>query len=503
VGRFLARPLDAAFYRGVCRAGGDVRERRVLSGFEGAAIDVEAGSLLSLELLEKPQIVGLFAFNRDDPLERVWHQSLISESVFLTPVARLWGTLPLNRPLLTMVLDSLTDRLGPGHAHHVGLGGSGTPADWAQVGGRPDVATTWEQLSRLLEARGAGSHLLTQNVSLFQRSRIDPVVQSVEVLPSLARTGDRVAFFAEIDLCVLLALSPYLDGAVDPGDPVACEPGAVRIEVTRPVAAPLGWPYDAAPDRGSDHRVARGTGRALRRARYPFDAAFYERVAAAEARPVSRKLVPGGSGHGFRVEAGSTFAFTLVEGAQIVDVCLVNADDPAEYYATGPQLAIEGGRIGRWTRLWGNAPRSRPLATCVADSVGARVRDGLLANHISHSDCCSGAFWLAVSGRHRRSCYDNLCDALAMVGLDARAFQGNVNLFMSAALDPDTGDLVEGKSTAVRGDKIVFYAEIPLHVALSVCPAGPGGPPGDRPETKPHAVEVEVAETGIAPLGWG
>jgi uncharacterized protein YcgI (DUF1989 family) len=260
------------------------------------------------------------------------------------------------------------------------------------------------------------------------------------MLPSRAEAGDGVTFFAEIDLCVL-AVPRH---------------GELRCVVSRPVADPLGWRFDPPRERRE-----------------------------ASAGPV----VPGGAGHGFRVEAGSTFALNLVDGPQIVDVCLLNADDPTEYYATGRQLAIEGGRVGKGTRLWS---QRRPLATCVVDTVGERVHDPLLANHICHSDCCSAPFWRAVTGTARRSCYDNICDGLAAVGLDERAYHGNVNLFMSAALDPETGDLVEGASTATRGDRIAFRAEIPLHVALSVCPAGPGGPPGDRGEAAPAAIEVEL-----------
>jgi uncharacterized protein YcgI (DUF1989 family) len=416
MGRFLARPLDTAFYDRLSRAQVEAGARRVSP--EGAAIDLDAGSLLSVELCENAQTVDLFAFNREDPYERIWHQSLVSESVFLTPPARLWGTLPRYRPLLTLVSASLTDQ------HHVVLGGTDSAG----------------RLAALMESRGVPGHLLTQNVSLFQRSEIDPARQALEVLPSLAEAGDRVTLFAEIELCVL----------------VVPRHGELRVALSRPVADPLGWGFVSPAER---REVGAGT------------------------------VVPGGAGHGFRVEASSTFAITLVEGPQIVDVCLLNAGDPTEYYATGRQLAIEGGRIGKGTRLWS---QHRPLATCVLDTVGERVHDPLLANHICHSDCCSGPFWRAATGTARRSCYDNICDGLASVGLDERAYHGNVNLFMSAALDPETGDLVEGTSAALRGDKIAFRAEVPLHVALSVCPAGPGGPPRERGETAPVAIEVEL-----------
>jgi uncharacterized protein YcgI (DUF1989 family) len=402
--RFLNRPLDAAFYERLARTPVEGRELLVPAG--GTALELAAGSLLSLALCEDGQSIDLFAFNRDDPYERIWHQSLVSESVFLAPPARLWGTLPRYRPLLTLVSASFTDR------HHVVLGGT-------------DSA---KQLAALMEARGVPGHLLTQNISLFQRSRINPVRQAVEARPSLAAAGDNVTLFAEIDLCVLLVPRR----------------GAVRAKVGAPVTTPLGWPSVAAV---------------------------------------------GGTGRGFRLEAGESFSITLVEGPQIVDVCLLNADDPTEYYETGTQLAREGGRIGTGTRLWS---RARPLATCVLDTVGERVHAPLLANHICHSDCCSPAFWQAISGEVRSSCYDNLCDGLAAVGLDERAYHGNINLFMSAALDPATGDLVEATSAAIQGDRIAFRAEVRLFVALSVCPAGPGGPPGERGETRPAAIEVEI-----------
>ena len=97
------------------------------------------------------------------------------------------------------------------------------------------------------------------------------------------------------------------------------------------------------------------------RATYPFVASFYESL---EAKRPSFGLVDSQAvlpleGFGFRVEAGSAFRFVMLEGPQIIDACLLNADDPDEYYSTGPQLAIEGGRITRGTRLWGSPPRSR------------------------------------------------------------------------------------------------------------------------------------------------
>ncbi len=247
---------------------------------------------------------------------------------------------------------------------------------------------------------------------------------------------------------------------------------------------------------------------ALPRARYPFDAVFYDRLHAGRGgfAPVATYRVTAGTGFGFRVEAGQVFRFVLVEGPQIVDACLLNADDPDEYYSTGPQLAIEGGRITRGTRLWGSPPRSRPLATCIADTVGERPSGPAPPDHVCHSDCCSDHLWRAAGVGHGRSCYGNLCDGLAQLGLDRRRFRCNVNLFMSAAFDPVSGHLVAGRSNARPGDVVEFYAELPLNVAISLCPAGAGGetsvagPAGAQAPGRP--VVVEVAATGVDPLPW-
>ena len=244
----------------------------------------------------------------------------------------------------------------------------------------------------------------------------------------------------------------------------------------------------------------------LPRARYPFASDFYENLR--ERRPsftlLASDTVEPLRGFGFRVSAGCTFRFVLIAGPQIVDVCLLNAEDPTEYYSTGPQLAIEGGRITRGTRLWGSPPRSRPLATCLADTVNERPVDGSPPDHICHTDCCSSHLWLMSTGTYHRPCYDNMRDGLAMLGVGQRAFHCNINLFMSSAFDPESGQIFVEPSNARVDDYLEFYAEIPLHVALSVCPSGSGGGArlGSTAPGSTHPIGVEIYDTHVNPLDW-
>jgi uncharacterized protein YcgI (DUF1989 family) len=246
----------------------------------------------------------------------------------------------------------------------------------------------------------------------------------------------------------------------------------------------------------------------LPRASYPFASSFYAGLDAKRASfcLVDSHVVPPLQGFGFRVEAGRTFRFAMIDGPQIIDACLLNADDPNEYYSTGPQLAIEGGRITRDTRLWGSPPRSRPLATCIADTVNERHAGDSPPDHICHTDCCSAHLWLLYTNTYHRPCYDNMRDGLAMLGLSQRAFQCNINLFMSSAIDPRSGNIYVKRSNARAADYLEFYAEVPLHVAISVCPSGAGDatsrPWQNESQAALHPIRIEIYDTQVQPLGW-
>ncbi|MGE0219552.1 DUF1989 domain-containing protein [Mycolicibacterium sp.] len=240
-------PIDAAFYDGVRAAlpKAAIRQRLRLADLGGAAVDVHAGETLDLRLLEGPQIVNLFAYNPHDPDERIWHQSVIREGLFTTRGTRIWGTMARNRPLLTVVEDTVcADPRRPFGQHHIYFGGSGTPAEWRFAGGADGVRTTWEQLAELLEDRDVDPALLLENVCFFQKSTVDQLPMRVEMLASDAAAGDHVTLFAEIDLVVLLALSPYEDGGRPAHEIGTPQPKAVEVSVSEPVATPLPWPYE-------------------------------------------------------------------------------------------------------------------------------------------------------------------------------------------------------------------------------------------------------------------
>lgn len=252
------------------------------------------------------------------------------------------------------------------------------------------------------------------------------------------------------------------------------------------------------------------TDKCLPRAVYPFPREHYETLAANRERfrIVSEHLLEA-SGHGFRVEAGQAFRFTLATGPQVLDVCMMSADDPHEHLFPGTQMAIEGGRISRFTRLWGTPPRSRPLATCIADSVRGVPSPRGTGEHFPHGAHCNPHLWQLYTGKHSRPCYDNLRYGLAMLGLNQRYIHDNLNLFMKGGYDPVTGVSIAEESDSRKGDYLEFYAETALYVAISLCPAEAGSDDlreswseDSKDAIAVNPVRVTILDTGLAPLGW-
>ncbi len=239
----------------------------------------------------------------------------------------------------------------------------------------------------------------------------------------------------------------------------------------------------------------------------PFDAGFYEHLAAAhrDFAVVSRTVVPVDTGHGARVRAGQTFRLEMVEGAQIIDLDVFSADDPSEHYHAPTQLWFEGGRVSTFTRVWGTPPRSRPLATVIADRIDHRDEGLGLRDHKAYGAHCNPHDWMLFAGFLPNTCYDNLRAACASVGLPQRAIHDNLNLYMKSALDPTTGKHLNVTSDARAGDYLQFYAETDLLICLSLCPYGDGSVVPEDWATTPvpqHPVALEIAHSGVEPLGW-
>ncbi|MEM9576469.1 MAG: DUF1989 domain-containing protein [Pseudomonadota bacterium] len=209
------------------------------------------------------------------------------------------------------------------------------------------------------------------------------------------------------------------------------------------------------------------------------DMALYE-----EARSTLTKtdevVVPPREARCFAVPAGHFFRITSVEGPQVGDLNLHNAEDVTERFYSGKTRALHGTHITTGERMWSGFPHLRPMATVTHDTLGwygidpfgGSVHDviGTRCDPYTHA-------LLSDGGQYHHCCHSNLVrslsDRLGVSRAEAEPLVHDVlNVFMCTGFTRDTGQYFMKASPVRPGDYIEFLAEIPLLGNLSACPGG-------------------------------
>jgi uncharacterized protein YcgI (DUF1989 family) len=211
------------------------------------------------------------------------------------------------------------------------------------------------------------------------------------------------------------------------------------------------------------------------------------------------------AGKAFVVKKGQSFRIICVEGAQIVDVCLWNANDYKERLWAHMTLNREGIWIAPYTRLWSNMPKFRPMVTCIADTVVNKPIHPGARHHYVIGAHCNPPLWYSVTKDRnhpfvrRYNCYCNLTRAIKPFGLKSEDLHGNMNLFMKCWIDHETG-LHPWEVTDVKpGDYMEFYAEMDTLVAASICPSASGSYHFDEKQEETKPIGIEIYDTGFDP----
>ncbi len=223
---------------------------------------------------------------------------------------------------------------------------------------------------------------------------------------------------------------------------------------------------------------------------------------AEEARqpPVDVVTIEVDTGRAIRVPQGHVFRLTCPDGAQVADVCFFNADDPKERLWANQTLKREGAYVSTGARLWGTMPHFRPLATIVADTVRARTDPADTPHHIVLGAHCNPWMWLLATGRaDHPNCYDHLCMAVDEAGIDRGLIHDNVNFFQKTKIDTVTHQYVTQVPDVEAGDYVELFAELPLVVAVSVCPMGSGRFRAESGERDPKRLIASVHPTSHQP----
>ena len=229
------------------------------------------------------------------------------------------------------------------------------------------------------------------------------------------------------------------------------------------------------------------------------DMALYEKARATLSK-TDEFLVPPREARCFSVPAGHFFRITSVEGPQVGDLNLHNADHLAERFYSGKTRALHGTHITTGERMWSSFPHLRPMATVTHDTLGwygidrfgGSVHDviGTRCDPYTHA-------LLSDGGQYHHCCHSNLTRALAdHLGIaltDAEPLVHDVlNVFMCTGFTRDTGQYFMKASPVRPDDYIEFFAEIPLLGNLSACPGGDCSTTHSSDTAACHPLLVEV-----------
>ncbi len=234
------------------------------------------------------------------------------------------------------------------------------------------------------------------------------------------------------------------------------------------------------------------------------------RAARLAAEKTAETLVPPREAGCFNVPAGHFFRITSIEGPQVGDLNLWNANDLGERFYSGKTRALHGTHVSTGDRLWSSFPAMRPMATILVDTLDWYGIDqyGGSVHDVIGTRCDPYTGNLLDGSQYHHCCHSNLTRALAdhlgVTLAEAEPLIHDVmNVFMCTGFSRDTGQYFMKASPVRPGDFIEFFAEIDLLGALSACPGGDcsTGHSSDAAPCFPLLVEIFAPPEGALP-GW-
>lgn len=220
-------------------------------------------------------------------------------------------------------------------------------------------------------------------------------------------------------------------------------------------------------------------------------------------------LVPARDARCFNVPAGCFFRITSVQGPQVGDLNLWNANNLSERFYSGKTRALHGTHLTRGDRMWSSFPTLRPMATVTDDTLDWYGFDGFggSVHDVIGTRCDPYTHNLLSGGQYHHCCHSNLTRALAdHTGQDLKAAEMAVhdvlNVFMCTGFTRDTGQYFMKASPVRPGDYIEFFAEIDLIGGLSACPGGDCSSEHSSDTAACYPLLVEVFQPTQLPNGW-
>jgi uncharacterized protein YcgI (DUF1989 family) len=178
------------------------------------------------------------------------------------------------------------------------------------------------------------------------------------------------------------------------------------------------------------------------------------------------------SGHAVTVKKGQHLRITDIEGRQVVDVAVFNADNHREKLSTSNSrtryVPPEGQEyIPRDHLTEGDTLMStlcRPMMTFITDTPEPK------GVHDTHNRMCNRFLFEAHGAESQDGCHEIIAKAVAEYGLLPEDIPDTLDVFMNYYHDCERHRWVIDTPVSKPGDYVEFRAEMDCLIGLSNCP---------------------------------
>ena len=201
----------------------------------------------------------------------------------------------------------------------------------------------------------------------------------------------------------------------------------------------------------------------------------------------------------FHVKAGNFFRIESIEGPQVGDLNLFQADNLDEKFYSGKTRALYGTHISVGDKMFSCFPYLRSLATITWDTLDwyGYDKDGGSVHDVIGTRCDPYTSKLISNNDYHYCCHSNLTRALVKeknldINNAERIVHDVLNVFMLTGFTNNTKQYFMKSSPVRPGDYLEFFAETDLLGVLSACPGGDCGTEHSSDVAKCFPLKVSV-----------
>ena len=216
-------------------------------------------------------------------------------------------------------------------------------------------------------------------------------------------------------------------------------------------------------------------------------------------KSVGEIIIPPRDAKTFEVKKGQFFRIESVEGPQVGDLNIFQADNLEERFYSGKTRALYGTHLSTGDKMLSNFPYLRSLATITWDTLDwyGFDKDGGSVHDVIGTRCDPYTSKFLSDKEYHYCCHSNLTRALVnekgvKVDEAEKLVHDVLNVFMCTGFTKNTKQYFMKSSPVRPGDYLEFFAETDLLGILSSCPGGDCGSEHSSNTVKCYPLKVSI-----------